>query len=271
MSPTISIIIPCYNSGEFLPEALASIKNFPKKELYEVIIINDGSTDTSTLNLLKQLGNEDYIILHQENKGPAAARNTGIRYSKGRYILFLDSDNKIKSEFIEKGISILDNRPDVGVVYGKPNFFGDNNANRQFFVNRIDPYSILKGNQVDMCSMIRKKVWEDVGGLDENRAIIGFEDWDFWLSITEQGWKFYFVDEVLYDYRIRANSLVMSASESNKSRVMRSYIYSKHLDNLLQRYAELHLEVQAYNYDKANPFRSFIKYLYYKYFSKGTK
>src|SRR4051812_30462131 len=99
--PVVSIIIPCYNSGKYLPEALDSISAYPDKGMYEVIIINDGSTDELTLSLLNNLQqNGEHIVLHQENKGPAAARNAGVKMAKAPYLLFLDSDNKIESNYI---------------------------------------------------------------------------------------------------------------------------------------------------------------------------
>ncbi len=110
MSPIISIIIPVYNSGNYLRETLESVRNYTGKSIYEIIIVNDGSTDNDTLELLNQLQNEGYSIIDQENKGPAAARNNGVECSRGKYLLFLDSDNRIKPSYIDKGIGILDKK-----------------------------------------------------------------------------------------------------------------------------------------------------------------
>ncbi|OZI05399.1 hypothetical protein BWI93_25675 [Siphonobacter sp. BAB-5385] len=122
MSPLVSVIIPCYNSGTYLPEALASVEAYQGSYAYEIIIINDGSTDPHTLEYLRELETRGYSILHQENKGAAAARNTGVRAARGKYLLLLDSDNRIRPAYLEKGIPVLESRPDVGVVYGNAHF-----------------------------------------------------------------------------------------------------------------------------------------------------
>src|SRR4051812_30684422 len=118
MHPIISIVIPCYNSGQFLPDAIESVRSYNGKHSYEIIIVDDGSTDEATLTLLEGLSVDSCVVLHQPNKGPAAARNTAIRHSKGEYILFLDSDNKIRPEYIDEGIKALENDKKAGVAYG---------------------------------------------------------------------------------------------------------------------------------------------------------
>ncbi len=98
--PKISIIIPCYNMGDFIDEAIQSVLQYPKVELYEIVVINDGSDDPHTISKLKQLESEGIKIIHQENKGLGNARNTGIQVAQGDYILLLDADNKILPEYI---------------------------------------------------------------------------------------------------------------------------------------------------------------------------
>ncbi len=93
-SPPVSIIIPCFNHGKFLLEAIKSVEKCDKR-LYELIIINDGSTDSFTANLIKSLLSQGYHVIEHENSGLSAARNTGIKAAHGRYILPLDADNRI--------------------------------------------------------------------------------------------------------------------------------------------------------------------------------
>lgn len=268
MLPVISIIIPCYNSGRFLPEALDSIKAYPDDRVYEVIIVDDGSTDQHTLKLLDELKSKDYTVIHQENKGPAAARNTGIRQSKGEYILFLDSDNKIRAAYIDKGIEILNAYKDVGVVYGNPCFFGDSDHPR-FTTQKFDMYKMLRTNYIDMCTVVRKKAWEEVGGLDENRLLMGHEDWEFWISTASKGWKFYYVNEVLFNYRVRSNSLFMQSSETDNVSQLVRYVHQKHLDTYIKYYQALYQNFMICQNDQKRPFRSFIKFIYKKYFERN--
>lgn len=262
----VSIIIPCYNSGAFLPDALASVLSFPAIDTCEIIVVDDGSTDVLTHQILEKAKSQGCKVFHQPNKGPAAARNTGIAHAAGRYILFLDSDNKIRHSYITKACAILDAYSEVGVVYGKPNFFGDSNTAR-FSTHAFDPYKILLRNNIDMCAMIRKSMWSSLGGLDEDRLLIGHEDWEFWIRVAGAGWKFFFIDEILFDYRIREDSLIVSAIKPESSRKLLEYIQKKHYKQYAQGYEYMYKEYCAYKYDKDNPFRSFFKFVYLKYFA----
>src|ERR1700730_11658859 len=98
MNSKVSIIIPCYNQGHYLMEALDSIKGI-NPGLLEVIIVNDGSTDPYTNELCKNLESQGWQVIWQDNKGLSAARNVGIRQASGNYILPLDADNKIRTEY----------------------------------------------------------------------------------------------------------------------------------------------------------------------------
>lgn len=265
--PTVSIVIPCYNSGLYIPEAIASIDTYTGGNTYEVIIVDDGSTDAATLNFLSGLSKEKYTVIHQENKGPAAARNTGIKASKGEYILFLDSDNKIRPAYIDRGIQVLSTYKEVGVFYGSAAFFGTT-TKAQFHPAEFDMLKILHSNYIDMCSMVRKETWQEVFGLDEDRRLIGHEDWEFWIRIGATNWKFFHLDEVLFDYRIRTDSLTTQAAQDQKLGQMLSYVYGKHWQLYRKYYKYLDKQFDYYKYDQARPFRAFVKFLYKKYFDK---
>ena len=272
MLPTISVIIPCYNSGEYILEAIESVKRNPSKYPYEIIITDDGSTDSNTIKVLNELSNTEYKVLHQENKGPASARNTAVRESQGEFLIFLDSDNKVKPLYIDKGIKILKDNSDFGVVYANPTYFGDIKESR-FFPSHSQTFSIctlLAGNYVDMCSIVRKSIWESVGGFDEDRILIGHEDWEFWIRVAKVGWRFYHIDEELFYYRITDGSLITTTNEGNKEKYLPKlkYIYEKHYELLVKCYINLAFESKTYTEDKRNPFRSFFKFFYNKYFKK---
>lgn len=267
--PSVSIVIPCYNSGLYIPDAVASIDAYTGEHAYEVIIVDDGSTDKVTLEFLAGLSKEKYTVIHQENKGPAAARNTGIRAAKGAYILFLDSDNKIRPAYIDKGAQILDAHKDVGVFYGSAAFFGTT-TNAQFHPAEFDMIKILHSNYIDMCSMVRKETWQEVLGLDEDRRLIGHEDWEFWIRIGETKWKFFHLNEVLFDYRIRTDSLTTQAAQDQKLAQMLSYVYGKHWELYRKYYKYLDRQFAYYKYDQARPLRAFVKFFYKKFFSRPT-
>lgn len=260
--PVISVIIPCYNSGEYLTDAIKSVEEHPNKDLYEIVIVNDGSTDKITLHLLHELKSKSYQVINQENKGPAAARNFGVKNSIGKYLLFLDSDNLIRTEYIDKGIEILDKYNDIGVVYGNPNFFGENTGT-YFFPQEFSLKKILQSNYIDTCAVVRKIVWEEVGGFDENRVLTQ-EDWDFWIRIGKTHWKFYYINEVLFDYRRRKGSQAMNSLKELEYKQLLQYVYTKHIDIFLDNYFEMKNELEKYRLAIKMPIRTILKFMYKK-------
>lgn len=260
----LSIIIPCYNSGYYLKDAIESVlcsKNLNHYR-YEIIIINDGSTDTATINLLAAIEGENCIVLHQENAGPAAARNYGIKYATGRYLLFLDSDNKLRPHFIEKGISLLDSGNE-DIVYGKPGFFGASTSPR-FITGPFNINKIMVQNYIDICCIMRREVCTGINGFDEEKRIIGFEDWDLYIRAYAAGFKFLFVDEEVYDYRIVPGSLSNRHSEED-IRTAYTYIHAKHAWLVSQVLSWYLCEYRTYQFDRERPLRSCLKYFYKKY------
>lgn len=203
--PKVSIVIPCYNHGEFLPEAVASVISLARNDV-ELIVVDDGSTDDRTRSEMDALAANGIHVIRQENKGLAAARNAGIRASRGKYILPLDADNRIRPAYVAHGIRILDQHPKIGVVYGDAQLFGA--VSDRWTLGPFNQESLLQTNFVDACSVFRRAVWEQNSGYDSTMPVQGFEDWDFWLGAVEHGWEFAYVPEILFDYRKSANSMM---------------------------------------------------------------
>ncbi len=223
--PRLSVIIPCYNHGAYLREAIESVERCKDKELYEIIINNDGSNDPGTLSVLNELKQEGYFVIDQPNLGLGAARNNAIKRAKGDYILPLDSDNKIRPEYITRSIEILDKNSDVGLVYGNAEYFGEKTG--PWKVGTFVLQKMMVGNYIDACAVYRKGIWENLGGYDEKMPISGHEDWDLWLRIAFNGHKFYYLDEVLFEYRVLGNSMLRSM-DKKKIREQNEYIFEKH-------------------------------------------
>ncbi len=202
---TVSVVVPCFNHGEFLPEAVASVTDIKRDDI-ELIVVDDGSTDERTRKEMDLLIARGINVIRQENKGLAAARNTGIRASKGKYILPLDADNHLRAGYIEHGIRILDANPQVGVVYGDAEYIGTRTGRWQ--VGPFERDQLLKWNYIDACAIYRRSVWEENRGYDGTMPIQGLEDWDFWLRTLKQGWKFEYVPEILFDYRVAKESMI---------------------------------------------------------------
>jgi len=202
--PLISVVIPCYNQGQYIDEAIKSVEEY-KGQDYEIIIINDGSTDDFTNKRLKELRDDGYNVIFQDNQGLGKTRNNGIRIAKGKYILPLDADNMIKPEYISRAIDIFNADPGISIVYSDRHVFGDLNILNK--VGEFDLSTIYKGSYIDACAVYRKDVWNEIGGYDENMPTQGLEDWDFWLSAAEKGFRFFYIPEPLFYYRVLENSM----------------------------------------------------------------
>lgn len=260
----ISIIIPCYNSGGYLTEALDSVNDYTGVHSYEIIIIDDGSTDQFTIELLEKLSAK-YVVKRQENKGPATARNSGCKIANGKYLLFLDSDNKIIPEYIDIGIRNLEHNAEAGVVYAKANFFGKDASKKKFITLPFNINELLITNYIDTCAVVKKETWESVDGFDESPEMFTLEDWDFWLRIYEKGWKFIFINKELFYYRFREGSLMDNFHKSSQVNNRMEYIFNRHSLLLAKQHQRLYRSLDYGIGSKLlRPYR-FIKRIIKKY------
>lgn len=204
-SPTISVVVPCYNHGEFLPEAVASVTSMHRDDV-ELIIVDDGSTDARTCKEVDMLRAQGHHVIRQDNRGLAAARNAGVRASLAPYLLPLDADNRLRPGYVENAIRIMNAEPQVGVVYGDAEYMGIRTG--RWRVGRFDSDRLLHCNYIDACAAYRRAVWEQNGGYDGTMPAQGMEDWDFWLGALEHGWRFAYVPEVLFEYRVAEESML---------------------------------------------------------------
>jgi glycosyltransferase involved in cell wall biosynthesis len=233
-SSKVSVIMPCFNHGEFLPEAVASVITI-KREDIELIVVDDGSTDERTRKEMDALSGQGIKVIRQNNKGLAAARNAGVLASQGEYLFPLDADDRLRSGWIERGIEILDSNPQVGVVYGDAQCFGTRTD--RWHVGPFDPERLLDWNFIHASALFRRSIWEQNSGYDGTMPVQGLEDWDFWLGALEHGWRFAYVPEVFFDYR-RAEQSMITRTAAFEDQV-REFIARKH--GLLYRQAWLSL------------------------------
>ncbi len=225
MKPILSIIIPCYNHGQYIQETLDSIESANGKYILEIIIVNDGSTDISTISNLKEIQSKGYTVVNQQNSGLASARNNGIQLAKGKYILPLDSDNKVLKPYLNEAIDILEQNELVDIVYGNAIYFGEKTG--QWIVGEYNLLKLIPDNFIDACAVYRKSVWEKLGGYDENMPIMGVEDWDFWLNASFIGFRFYYLNDNCFNYRVLNNSMIHSISDNDRE-IVKQYIYLKY-------------------------------------------
>jgi glycosyltransferase involved in cell wall biosynthesis len=203
----VSIVIPCFNQEAMLREALASVEQVRNPNLLEVIIVDDGSCEVETNKILSEAQEAGYCVVSQPNRGPGAARNTGIRLAKGEFILPLDSDNRLRDVYLNEGVSLLRKNPSVGVVYADAEYFGERDG--RWHVPEFDLLSLIRMNFIDTCALYRKKLWEELGGYDEQMICKGWEDWDFWLRVASHGGSFVHLDKIGFDYRVRTDSVIV--------------------------------------------------------------
>lgn len=195
----VSIVMPCYNDGAYIHEAIESVLHQTYENL-EIIIIDDGSDDPVTKSILEQIDDLRIKIFHSHRLRPAGARNYGIKEATGKYILPVDSDDKIESTYVEKAVKILEQNENIGVVYCYGDLFGEQSGRWQ-----LPDYSfktMLLDNIVFVTAMFYKSDWEKVGGFN-TKMKAGMEDYDFWLSLLEIGREIYQIPEVLFHYRIK--------------------------------------------------------------------
>ena len=212
MNPKFSLIVPVFNVAEFLPECLKSIQDQSYKN-YELILINDGSTDSSGI-ICNNFANhhKNTIVIHKKNGGLSSARNTGLKVSKGEFIWFIDSDDWIKKDALDTFIKYITKEKIeiltfLHVTYKNGQIIQKSNDNNLKY-DILDGASFIK--QSNFCPMvwihIYKRQFLNKNFLYFNEAIV-HEDVDFSLTCYALVKKILFIPHALYFYRIRANSI----------------------------------------------------------------
>jgi glycosyltransferase involved in cell wall biosynthesis len=203
----VSIVIPCFNQGAMLREALASVEQVRNANLLDVIVVDDGSSEAETTTILSQLEEAGYCVVAQPNRGLGAARNAGIRLARGEFILPLDSDNRVRDAYLNEAASLLKDNPSLDVIYADAEYFGHRSGRWQ--IPEFDLLSLIRMNFIDACAVYRKSLWEKVGGYDEHMPSMGWEDWDFWLRVAAHGGSFFHLPKIGFDYRVRSDSMIV--------------------------------------------------------------
>lgn len=218
MKKTIDVIIPVYNAEKFIEKTLESVvsqTHLPER----IIIVDDGSTD-ETVNIINDFKNNSKvkIDLHQqENRGPNAARNAGLKHSTSEFVAFLDADDIWEKEKLEKQLRVFEKNEfeKLGLVYTAYDLIDENDEKikQSFLVFKLDPG--LRGDVFDKmfdamkitgsCSgvLIKKDCFEKTGYFDE--TLKGAEDWDMWIRIS-QYFEIDYVDEILVHVRLHKSN-----------------------------------------------------------------
>ena len=232
--PLISVVIPCYNDGRYLPETMGHLQKQTLRD-FETIIVNDGSTDGETLEILDRLAGEGISVLHKANGRMSSARNHGVKHAQGTFIAALDADDYFHPTFFEKAITVLRREEQTAVVTSHIQLFGEfRKVSRPRGGNE---YNFLFSSQCPACAMVRKKCWDGVGGYDE-AMVYGYEDWEFYIRITQRGWTIHVIPEKLLFYRQTKKSTHRNDTLTHRAELI-DYIVEKHKDWYLEKLKEL--------------------------------
>lgn len=226
--PLISVIIPTYNRAHCLERAVFSVL----KQTYtniEVVIVDDGSID-ETESLVASWTDSRICYIKQTNKGASAARNNGVANAKGDFIAFHDSDDEWVENKIEKQLEYWQNHPECGLIYSAyemllpynirhivPNMEDGNKLEGNIFANLL-----LRNTIGAPTVMLRKSVFQEVGGFDESMRSL--EDWDFALKVAKK-YSIGFVPEVLLNVTSSAGGVSsnLGAYYQNRCYMLRKY------------------------------------------------
>jgi len=203
-APRVSVIVPCYNLGVFLDEAVSSVLAQTFQD-FEILVVDDGSTDAETRALVDRYERPRTRVIRIEHAGLAAARNAGVAAARGEYLCALDADDRLAPAFLEKTVRTLDGDPSIAFASTWLRTFGTEEW--EWKPERCDLPTLLSENTVLTASLVRRSAVADVGGYDTAMPVQGDEDWDLWLRLVERGHRGTILREVLFEYRRRPGSM----------------------------------------------------------------
>lgn len=239
--PVISVIVPCYNQAEYLAETLQSVLD-QEYQHWECIIVNDGSPD-NTEDIAEQWVNKDsrFKYFKKENGGLSNARNFGIKQASGIYILPLDSDDKIGTQYISEAIDVFDKNPETKVVYSNLILFGSKNLELN-----LPPFTykdLLTENRIFCSGIYSKSDYMKTSGYNPN-MVGGLEDWDFWLQLIKEGDIVVKLEKFHFYYRIKDISMLSSLNKEKNERLLLQ-IFKNHVPLYLEYFNPIRDHIEA--------------------------
>ena len=220
--PTVAAIVPCYNYGRLVIEAVASLRaqTYPK---LDIVVVNDGSTDKETLVALRELEAERVRVVHQSNTGLVGARQAGANETDSDLLLFLDNDDLLEPEAITLLAAHLAEHPDCAFAYPSQRFIGDQELCWE--PQEYNAFDILWSNHPTVCSLIRREAFNEVGGYDA-RMVYGWEDWSHWIALSAKG---HFGSRVAVPvFQHRRHGKTMTHTAADKGTELRASIIDGH-------------------------------------------
>ncbi len=221
--PRVSVLVPCFNQGDWIDEAVDSVLAQTFQD-FEIIVVDDGSTGV-TRDKLSAWSRPKTRVIRTDNRGLPAARNTAAAAAAGEFLCALDADDRLAPAWLEKGVALLDERPDVAFVSHWFETFGDERWT--WTPAGCDLPSMLARNAINGAALVRRVVFEALGGFDEQLRD-GCEDWDFWLRAVERGCQGAIIPEILFHYRRTATSMSRVMTAGDRYRAPLEALFARH-------------------------------------------
>lgn len=183
-APRVAVVIPCYEDGVLAQQAVRSLDG---QEPCEVVVVDDGSTGTQTLQALEELERSGVRVVHQANAGPSAARNAGVAATTAPYVFPLDADDLLFPGALTTLADVLDADPRTAVAWGTALPFGGGlpgDRRTCLKVRALDPWRITYLNEIPGAALVRRSALQEAGGWRDGT---GYEDWDLWMALAERG------------------------------------------------------------------------------------
>ncbi len=266
---TVSVIIPAYNQGHYLEQAIRTVLAQSYCD-YEIVVVDDGSTD-NTAEVAHGFASDTRVrYVHQKNGGLSAARNTGIRHATGSFLTYLDSDDLFLPDKLRLLLSAFEERPELGFVAGQSILIDEMGQSLGEVFDRglpEDTAQLLLGNPLHVGSVLLRREWQERAGFFDE-SLRSYEDWDMWLRLARAGCPMGWVPQPVSLYRFHRAQMTRIGKQMTTAtfavlektyrdpnlpenwRAMRSQAYSR---------AYLRAAAQAYNaqvFDQAAPHMS---------------
>ncbi|HVZ57001.1 MAG TPA: glycosyltransferase [Chitinophagaceae bacterium] len=223
--PLLSVVIPFYNMGAYVEEALRSLREASWRNL-EILLVDDGSEEPASRDILLRLEATGTLrVIRQANQGLAMARNAGAREARGEYLAFLDPDDTVEPAYYEKAIAVMEACRNVHFVGCWARYFGKASGCWPAFTP--EPPYLLVHNLINSSALVCRREAFVAAGWNDAAMVYGMEDYESVVHLVAEGWRGVALPEPLWNYRVRKGSMARSFT-TDKQLYLYRLIAGKH-------------------------------------------
>jgi glycosyltransferase involved in cell wall biosynthesis/SAM-dependent methyltransferase len=256
--PLISVVIPCFNYGRYVEEAVESVLSQTFQD-FEIIVVDGGSTDAETLSVIRSLQKPKTRVYEREGRHLAGDnRNFGIRQSRGKYICCLDADDRLKPTYLEKALFLLE-AYNYDIVSPSIECFGASDLKFEVPLE-VSLEQVTKSNQISTVAVFSKDLWTKAGGYHDwglGKDHVP-EDWDLWVRMMALGARAINVSEALMLYRKHQSATLSSQSEAPSFEMQAARIRDFNQEYLSRRNHRLSEKRNAAIFKADDPFKNLM-------------